>query len=110
MPLMLLIGAWLLWLVMFPPVAREAMRLSLSKSCWTRLLPPGKAWLRTKDLLDPWEELPGEEVYDVHPFWEQLASSVVYKELYIGELRAHLREEGRLATSHISVRVPYALD
>ena len=103
------------------PIAREAMRLSLSKSCWTRLLPPGKAWLRTKGLLEPSEELPGDELFDVHPFWEQLARSVEYKELWrkkhvrpvhvnIGELRAHLREEARMAVNHASVRVPYALD
>ena len=63
-------------------VAREALRLSLSKSCWIRLLPPGKAWLRAKELLHPSEELPGDEEFDVHPFWEQLARSVEYKELW----------------------------
>ena len=104
------------------PVAKEAQRLGLSKSMWTRLLPPGKAWLRSKSLLSPDDELPGDEdVFDVHPFWEQLARCLSYKEewrkqrpravhINIGELRAHLREESRLATNYVSKRIAYALD
>ena len=103
-------------------VAREAQRLSLSKSMWTKLLPPGKAWLRSKLLLRPEDELPGEhDQYDVHPFWEQLARSLNFKEEWrkqrkksvhvnIGELRAHLLEESRLATNLVSARIAYALD
>jgi len=102
-------------------VAREAMRLSLSKSCWTKLLPPSKAWLRSKELLEKEDELPGGDVYDVHPFWESLARAVPYEEQWrrkhpkpvhvnIGELRAHLIEEGRIGAKQVSVRVPYALD
>ena len=102
-------------------VAREAMRLSLTKSCWTKLLPPSKAWLRSKELLEKEDELPGGDVYDVHPFWESLARAVPYQEQWrrkhprpihvnIGELRAHLIEEGRIGAKQLSVRVPYALD
>ena len=103
-------------------VARQAQRLGLSKSMWTRLFPPGKAWLRAKMMLPPEEELPGEDdVFDVHPFWEQLARSLPYSEEWrkqhpravhvnIGEVRALLLEESRLAARHVSVRVAYALD
>lgn len=103
------------------PVAKEAHRLSLSKSFWTKLLPPAKAWTRIKSLLAAEEELPDGDVYDVHPFWEQLARSVEYREewrkphrksvhINIGELRAHLLEESRLATNHVSARIAFALD
>ena len=102
-------------------VAREALRHSLTKSYWTKLLPPSKAWLKSKELLGGEEELPGGDLYDVHPFWENLARSVHYVELWrkmhpkpvhvnIGELRAHLIEEGRIGFKLRSVRVPYALD
>ena len=103
-------------------VAREAQRLGLSKSVWTKLLPPRKAWLRHKLLLRPEEELPGEhDQYDVHPFWEALARSLDFKEEWrkahprsvhvnIGELRAHLLEESRLGTNMMSSRIAYALD
>ena len=102
-------------------IAKEAHRLSLSKSFWTKLLPPSKAWLRLKSLLKPDDELPGGDVFDVHPFWEQLARSVEYVEqrrkphrkavhVNIGELRACLLEESRLATNHVSARIAFALD
>ena len=102
-------------------VAMELMRHSLSKSTWSRLLPPGKAWLRAKRLLDPEEELPDGECFDVHPLWEVVSRSLSYKEewrlqhrkpvhINVGELRAHLREEARLGQRHCSVRVPYCLD
>ena len=102
-------------------IAREALRLSLSKGCWTKLLPPAKAWLRSKELLAEDDELPGGEHFDVHPFWEGLARSIEYKEMWrrmhpklihvnIGELRAHLIEETKVGLQHCSVRVAYALD
>ena len=102
-------------------VAREAMRLSLTKSCWTKLLPPSKPGCVVKKLLEKEDELPGGDVYDVHPFWESLARAVPYQEQWrrkhpkpihvnIGELRAHLIEEGRIGAKRLSVRVPYALD
>ena len=103
-------------------IAKEAQRLSLSKSTWVKLLPPRKAWLRAKNRLDASEELPGDdEEFDVHPFWEQLARTLTFAEewrkphprpvhINIGELRAHLREESRVATNHMSSRLAYALD
>ena len=103
-------------------VAKQVHRLGLSKSMWTRLLPPAKAWLRAKMMLSPEEGLPGEaDVYDVHPVWEQLARSLTYREEWrrqhpcadhgnIGEVRAYLREESRIAAGHVSARVAYALD
>jgi len=103
------------------PVAKEVQRHSLSRSVWSKLLPPAKAWLKAKQLLLPEDELPGGEVFDVHPFWEVLARCMLYKEEWrkahpravhvnIGELRAHLLEESRLAVRHTSCRVGYALD
>eukprot|EP00435_Cladocopium_sp_Y103_P055244 s81_g18.t1 len=102
-------------------VAKEVHRLSLTKSCWTKLLPPKKAWLRMKSLLAPEEELPGGDVFDVHPFWEQLARCVNYTEKWrkkhqrpvhvnIGELRACLLEESRMSVNHLSARIAFALD
>lgn len=62
------------------PVAKEAMRLSLSRSLWSKLLPPGKAWLREKGMLEPSEELPDAQCYDTHPFWEALGRCYNYSE------------------------------
>lgn len=95
-------------------VAREAMCLSLSKSVWSNLLPPLKAWKRVKELLLPEDELPGAEVFDVHPFWEDLACCVSYKEQWrkphLRALRGYLIEEKRLCKQHCSFRVPVGLD
>ena len=102
-------------------IAREALRSSLKKGAWSKLLPPSKAWLKTKGCLDPNSELPGEDVYDCHPFWEYVARVPEYRELWrkprvrsvhinVGEMHAHLHEESRVASNHSSVRIPYALD
>ena len=102
-------------------VCREAMRLSLSRSVWSKLLPPRKAWLRDKGLLDASEELPGELMFDTHPFWEALGRCYVFRELWrrehsslvhinVGEIRAVLLEERRLANNYVGLRVPFALD
>lgn len=103
-------------------IAREASRFSLSKSVWSKLLPPGKAWLKTKQLLHAVQELPNEdEVFDVHPLWEVLARYPQYREewrrpyvrschINIGELEAHLREEARLGSVSSSVRCLFGLD
>lgn len=103
------------------PVAREAMRWSLSKSLWSKLLPPGKAWLRGHGLLCPEDELPSGELFDTHPLWTALARCYVYRELWrrqhhraihinIGEIRAALREELRMSADYVCVRSPFALD
>jgi len=102
-------------------VSRELIRHSLTKGTWSKLLPPSKAWLKSKGCLDPSLELPGEDVYDCHPFWEHAARVPVYHEMWrkprirsvhinVGEMHAHLHEESRVASNHSSVRVPYALD
>ncbi|CAK9000403.1 Uncharacterized protein SCF082_LOCUS6477 [Durusdinium trenchii] len=103
------------------PVVKEAMRHSLSKSLWTKLLPPGKAWLKEKGMLEVEEELLGSEPYDVHPFWEISARSLQYSEnwrrphgrkvhINLGELNAHLIEEKNLCQQNQSFRSLYALD
>lgn len=102
-------------------VCREAARYSLSKSLWTKLLPPSKAWLKTKQLIAAADELPGETFYDTHPFWVVLANFPSYNELWrrpyerpchinIGELTAHLKEEARVGTKFPSSRCCYGLD
>ena len=102
-------------------VAREASRFALSKSVWTKLLPPSKAWLKMKQLISADEELPGDEVFDTHPFWALLANFPTYKELWrkpyerschinIGEMTAHLKEEARVGSQYSSSRCCYALD
>lgn len=103
------------------PVCHEAMRLSLSRSMWSKLLPPRKAWLKEKNLLDASEELPDDLQFDTHPFWEAVGRCYSFKELWrrehprrihinVGEIRAVLIEEKRLATNYASIRVPFALD
>ena len=103
------------------PVCHEAMRLSLSRSMWSKLLPPRKAWLKEKNLLDASDELPDDLQFDTHPFWEAVGRCYSFKELWrrehprrihinIGEIRAVLIEEKRLATNYASIRVPFALD
>ena len=102
-------------------VAKEVQRCSLSKSTWTKLLPPSRAWLRAKQALAPEDELPDGEVFDVHPLWELLARALTYKEewrkehprrvhINVGEVRAALREEARLSLQMTSVRLAFALD
>ena len=106
-----------------PLMAQELARHSLKKGNWSRLLSPMKAWSKEHGMLDPREELHGEEdeVYVTHPLWEVVARGLPYREVWrrvvgrkhhinILELRAHLAEERRIATSHRSIRVPFALD
>lgn len=102
-------------------VAKEAMRLSLSRSLWSKLLPPGKAWLREKGMLDVTLELPDSQCYDTHPFWEAIGRCYSFSERWrkahprsvhinVGEIRGYLRDELLTATEHTSVRIPYAMD
>ena len=55
-----------------PTIAQELARHSLRKGNWSRMLTPLKAWSKEHGLLDPAEELHGEddEVYATHPFWK----------------------------------------
>ena len=101
--------------------SRELLRHSLHKSVWSQMLPPSKAWLRAKGQLSAEEELPGDEVLDVHPLWELAARGLTYHEswrrphqrqMHINqtELRAHLIEESRLGGCICSARQLYGLD
>lgn len=103
-----------------PVLAQEFSRHSLKRSNWSKLLPPGKAWLREHGLLDAKDELP-DEVYDSHPLWCLLANCLEYKERWrlqtrhgqhinISELKAYLREEKFLCTSYLRKRFLFALD
>ena len=82
------------------------------------------AWLRLKGALDPSEELPGEDCYDVpdvHPLWELVARCLNYKEVFrkkhvsqvrinVGELRGFLQLKRRLCREHRSFRWLSLLD
>ena len=85
------------------------------------MVPPGKAWLKQKGMLDFAEELPGEDHYDVHPLWEVLARCLHFQEewrrprqrqvhINIAELQAHLLEEEKLCRKRQSFRCIYGLD
>ena len=92
----------------------ELHRHTLQKGLWNRLLNPLRAYRRETGDLDPWEELPDrsfEELYGMHPVWEEIVSSQQFRQLgttvkankrrhiNIGEIRAAIRaeqEEGRL--------------
>eukprot|EP00435_Cladocopium_sp_Y103_P036916 s1777_g9.t1 len=100
--------------------SEELCRHSLRKSAWSTLLPAGKSWRKLHDDLPAEEELEDHE-YEVHPLWELCARACpftttwsvrVEKPLHINilEMRAHLREERRLAQRHCSLRIPCGLD
>ena len=103
------------------PVVREGFRFSLTRSLWTKLLPPGKAWLRQKELLAVGDELPDEDPYDCHPLWEVFGRCLEFREewrrphqrqvhINVAELKAHLVEEENLCKKHQSFRCLYGLD
>ena len=96
-------------------VAIELARHCLTKPMWTKLLPPAKAWLKAKSLLSAADELPGEEVYDLHPLWETVIRILQFVEIFrckhsrrvhinIGELRGFLALERRLCRQFTSFR------
>lgn len=100
----------------------EVHRHGLNKSCWTRLLSPFKALLRSKGSLDPASELPcGEVFYSEHPIWECIARCVTYslcwkkkavrgRHINVGELRAYLRAERCAGELRQDVRIPIGGD
>ena len=103
-----------------PTLAEEFGRHCLRRSNWSKLLPPGKAWLRAHGMLDPCDELPGE-CYDSHPLWCLLADCLPYRERWrqpckygqhinISELKAFLREERLLCQTHLQKRFLFGLD
>ena len=99
---------------------REICRFSLKKSTWSQLLPPGKAWLKSHDLLDVSDEVPGD-AYDSHPLWVALARGLSYQERWRApckqgahinmlELKAYLNEEKRICQGHVQSRFLFGLD
>lgn len=103
-----------------PCAVQELARFSLKKGTWSRLLPPGQAYLREKGLLQPDEELPAEG-FSTHAIWSTLASSLTYKECWrsrcrreghinVHELRAFLIEEKRVARECRQKRILSGLD
>ena len=101
--------------------AEELYRHVLRKSVWTRLLPPGKAWQRAHGLLDGESELPGDEHYSMNPLWQLLASCLRFRllaqkkskskrHINIGEMRACLEAERKLALKNACARELMALD
>ena len=103
-------------------ISSELYRHVLRKSVWTKLLNPGAAWERSHGLLDPLLELPDpEQSYSFNPLWTVLARSLTYKLLYkksatgsrhinIGELRAFLTAEKKLAVKYPCTRGLYGVD
>jgi len=66
-------------------------------------------------------ELPGEETYDTHLFWELAARCNAFRERWrlpnrksvhinVAELEAFVREEAKIGLKHQSVRCGFALD
>ena len=105
-----------------PRTAVEMRRHSLRKSVWSRLLAPGRAWLRSQGILDPSLELPeATDEFVMNPLWQVLASGLQYKLLLsrkspcsrhisIGELRAYLAAEKELGFARPSSRELFGLD
>ena len=120
-PLMLLLMLWLRFPLFFRPlVVKECARYALKKGTWSRLLPPGRAELRKRQLLSPEDELPGEAL-TCHPLWSLLARGLHYEEQWraevygsphinLLELKAFLKEERRLCGLHQQKRCLAALD
>ncbi len=53
----------------------ELHRYALQKGLWNRLVSPTRAYLRERRELAQWEELPEELEYEMHPVWQEVASS-----------------------------------
>ena len=103
-----------------PETVQEIARYSLKKSTWSRLLPPGKAWLRSHAMLDEDEELP-EESFQSHPLYDLVARCFDYKERWrhpcrhgqhinILELKAFLFEEKKICQAALGRRSLCGLD
>ena len=102
------------------PFSQELCRHALRKGTWAALLPPSKSWQKQHDLLPPGEELDDFE-FSVHPLWELCARGCRFRttwkarvenQMHINllEMKAHLREERRLARSCFNMRIPAGLD
>ena len=99
---------------------QEFARYSLKKSTWSRLLPPGKAWLRSHAMLDEEDEMP-EEGFQSHPLYDLVARCYDYKERWrhpcrhgqhinILELKAFLFEEKKICQAALGRRSLCGLD
>ena len=86
----------------------EFSRHSLSKGTWTRLLPPGKAWLREREMLDPTEELPSEKPFEPNELASLLASALQYKERWRKQFKGaeHINARSSALTSSRKVVWP----
>ena len=97
------------------PATEELHRHSLQKGLWNRLLSPLQAYMREKDLLEARDELPDgtfEELYGMHPAWEEVVASQHFEQLgstvssrgrrhiNIGEVRAALQAEADEGDRH----------
>ena len=104
-----------------PKIAQEAIRHTLRKSVWVRLLSPLQALARTQGVLEAEEELPGDHCFSMHPLWEVLircpqyhlcwkAASSKRRRINVSELRAFLRSERRQGVRHPQSRALRASD
>ena len=101
---------------------QELSRHCIRRGIWSRRLSPFAAHKKAAGYLDPVEEVQPDDVpYTCHPLWEIAARALTYRECWrsevkkplhinVLELRAHLREERRISSSHRSVRIPYGID
>ena len=89
---------------------QEVCKHSLRRSSWSTLLPPEKAWQKQHDLLAASDDMEDGFEYSVHPFVKLCARGCRFKTMWkakveravhinILEMKAHLREEMRLARS-----------
>ena len=103
--------------------SEELYRHTLSKGLWNKLLSPCRAYLREHAALDPDEELPGaDEGYVSHPLWDELATTQSFlpwgritrvrhrRHINIGEMRAAIAAEERLARDFADVRYVHLQD
>ena len=102
-------------------VVSEAVRHSLQKGAWSRLLSPPSAWLKEHDMLEPQQELPGEQPFAAHPFAAALAPVPQFRVLWrreyksrvhinVAVLEAYLQEEARLAGRACAAKALFGLD
>ena len=82
-------------------IAREAVRHSLRKSLWVRLLSPTQALGRLHDDLDPEDELPGDASYAMRPLWEVLLRFPKYKLCW----KARSERRGHISVSELRILV-----
>ncbi|CAE7232958.1 unnamed protein product, partial [Symbiodinium sp. CCMP2592] len=103
--------------------AQEMYRHTLAKGLWNKLLSPIAAYSRSKGDLAAQDELPGiGDGYSSHPLWVELATSQPFvpfgsiarvrhkRHINIGEMRAAIRAEERLARLYQDIRYVHLQD